>query len=99
MTGLPLAVRHPDRSLVGRRIPGFLGPKDYMPTLLSLLGLEGLKGIEGQNFWPLVGESGNHFCERAFSGYGAYAGVRDREWLYFQNWGGDPRAGPRAVRS
>ena len=91
MTGLPLAIRHPNRSLAGRRVRGFVGPKDYMPTLLSLLGLEGLRGVEGRDFWSLVEEPGDHLYERAFSGYGAHAGVRDRKWLYFQNWRGENR--------
>lgn len=95
ITSLPLAIRHPDTSLAGRKVRGFVGPKDYMPTLLSLLGLDGLQGIEGKNFWPLVEEPGDHLYERAFSGYGAYGGVRDRKWLYFQNWRGeDPGQGP-----
>ena len=95
MTRLPLAVRHPEASLAGRRVRGFVGPTDYMPTLLSLLGLDGLRGIEGRNFWPLVVEPGDRLRQRVFSGYGAYGGVRDRKWLYFQHWrGAQPGRGP-----
>ena len=88
MTHLPLAIRHPEPSLAGKRVNGFLGPRDYLPTMLSLLGLEDLPGIEGRNAWPLVTEPGDRLYERLFSGYGAFGGVRDRKWLYFQNWRG-----------
>ncbi len=91
MTHLPLAIRHPEASLAGKRVDGFVGPMDYLPTMLSLLGLDGLLGIEGKNFWPLVDEPGDRLYERLFSGYGAFGGVRDRKWLYFQNWRGDAR--------
>ena len=95
ITHLPLAVRHPESSLGGRRVEGFVGPKDYLPTMLSLLGLGGLPGIEGRDFWPLVDDPGDRLYKRLFSGYGSFGGVRDREWLYFQNWRGqDSGNGP-----
>ena len=91
ITRLPLAIRHPEASFGGRRVPGFIGPRDYLPTMLSLLGFEPLSGIEGKDFWPLVQDPGDRLYRRAFSGYDAFGAVRDRQWLYFQNWRGKDR--------
>ena len=88
VTGLPLAIRHPEASLRGRRVRGYVGPQDYMPTIMALLGIEDLPGVQGKDFWPLVHAPGDRLYERAFSGYDSFAGVRDRKWLYFQNWRG-----------
>ena len=92
MANLPLIIRHPDTAkYAGSRVSGYISAVDYMPTLLSLLGMGGLPGMDGQTFWPKVGDPQAVLHERVFFGYGNFGAVRDRDWLYFQNWRGDDR--------
>ena len=92
LANLPLIIRHPDTAkYAGSRVSGYISAVDYMPTLLSLLGMGGLPGMDGQTFWPKVGDPQAVLHERVFFGYGDFGAVRDSDWLYFQNWRGDDR--------
>ncbi len=86
---LPLVVRHPERSFGGKRVSGFTGAVDYMPTFLTMLGLEGLSGMDGENFWRLAESEGAENSQRRFMGFGNFGAVRDGQWHYFQNYRGE----------
>ena len=83
---LPLIIRHPDRSLAGRRVDHLLHAPDLAPTLLGLLGQAVPSTMTGTDMWPSVTREGSaddvggH--EQIVSAYGPYAALRTRDWLY-----------------
>lgn len=80
--GLPLIIRHPDRTYAGRRVGALLYAPDLAPTLLGLLGQEAPETMTGKDFWPVVTGEVDALHGEVVSAYGPYAALRNMEWLY-----------------
>ena len=92
---VPLIIRHPDRSLRGKRIDALASHADFMPTFLSLLGVEGYTGMDGKNMWDLVTGAKKNNYDYVVTGYSNFGSVHTHKWHYFQNvWGKDAGHGP-----
>jgi arylsulfatase A-like enzyme len=82
---LPLIIRHPDRSLAGKRVDALVGGADYMPTFLDMLGVQHKAPVTSQSFWPVVTGQAGAIHEYVVTEFGQFAAVHDHEWHYFQN--------------
>jgi arylsulfatase A-like enzyme len=53
---VPLVVRHPDGAGAGKRFAGLVGHRDFLPSVLELLGLSALlpAGAEGRSWAPAL---------------------------------------------
>lgn len=92
VTRCPLIIRHPDRSLAGRAVDGFVQHQDLMPTLLRLLGQPVPERCNGSDFWPLVaGERSGGLYYEVISAFGWHAAVRNKGWVYHCAWATPPR--------
>jgi arylsulfatase A-like enzyme len=87
VTRTPLLIRHPDRSLAGKGVKGFVQHQDLMPTLLKLMGQPVPERCNGEDFWPLVtGERTGGLRDAVIGGFGRYASVRTADWNYQAAW-------------
>jgi arylsulfatase A-like enzyme len=82
---LPLIIRHPDRSLAGRRVDALIGGADYMPTFLDLLGIEHELELDGKSFWGVATGDAAAIHDAVITEYAQFASVHTNEWHYFQN--------------
>jgi len=88
---LPLIVRHPDRSLAGKRIDALVGAVDFAPSFLDMLGIEEKPEMDGGSFWKLMTGEAESIHEEIFVQFGSFAAVRTRKWHYFQHTKGEDR--------
>ncbi|HJN19280.1 MAG TPA: sulfatase [Armatimonadota bacterium] len=81
---LPLVVRHPDRSLAGKRVPKLVSGMDIAPTLLDLAGVGDHPPMDGKSFWPLATGEVESLREHVLTGFGGFGAARTDDWHYFQ---------------
>jgi len=92
---VPWIIRHPDKSITGKRIDAFTSHLDFMPTFLALQGIEGYSAMDGYNIWPLVTGDKKELRDKVIVGFSNYGAVRTKKWHYFQHvWGENPGHGP-----
>jgi arylsulfatase A-like enzyme len=95
VTHIPLIIRHPHRSLAGKRIDGLVSAVDFMPTFLALLGIDDYEDMDGRNAWDLVTGRAASLHENVYTVFNRFGAVHNLNWHYFQNIrGDDPGKGP-----
>ena len=91
---LPLIVRHPDRSMAGRRVGALVSATDLAPTFLNMLAVKDRPEMDGSDFWPTATGKAEAVHDRLFVQFGGFAAVRDDKWHYFQHTGDNRGKGP-----
>jgi len=85
VTQIPLIIRHPDRSLAGKRVDGLVSAVDFLPTFLSLIGIKDYTNVDGQDMWKLVMGEAPSIHDEVYSVFSSFGAVHTLDWHYFQN--------------
>ena len=95
VTHIPLIIRHPDKTLAGKRVNGLVSAIDFMPTFLALLGITDYNNVDGRNMWKLATGEAPSLHEDVYTVFNKFGAIHNLDWHYFQNvTGKDPGKGP-----